>query len=128
MAFDVKELMIDITKAGVGEPQYCFWPSRCGWYTCAFATCLCSFRPTICYWGTNCPATYIAQAEACKLGTYTCLDTRLTCAGTPYCAGTEPLPYGQGIDPEALAAVKAQLQAALKEVEQHEKQMAKKSK
>jgi ribosomal protein L6P/L9E len=49
----------------------------------------------------------------------------VTCGGTIYCAGSnDPTIIVQGIDREALTAVKAQLNAALKEVDQYEKRLA----
>jgi hypothetical protein len=61
----------------------------------------------------------------CKLATYTCIDTRITCTGTIHCLGTEPptTVIYEGVDRETLTAVKAQLNAALKEIEEGEKQL-----
>ncbi len=123
MAFDAKELMIDITKAGgaqfcLANTFHCGYPSLCH---CTYQiTCYCTFGCTF-QFTFHC---VLNTFKACQLGTYTCLDTKITCAGTPYCAATEPLPYGQGVDPETLSAMKTQLHAALKEVEQHEKHLA----
>lgn len=117
MAFDVKELMIDITKAWEG-PLGCH-PSKitptlgCG-YSCLPTMFVCH------------PSVLTTTLLVCKLGTYTCFaGSMLTCGGTIYCAGTEePTILFQGIDHETLRAVKAQLHEALEEVEQHEKRLA----
>jgi hypothetical protein len=116
MAFDVKELMIDITKAReeyVGCHPSLITPIGCG------HNCL----PTmfVCH-----PSVYTTTLLVCRLGTYTCFaGSILTCGGTIYCAGTEePTVLFQGIDHETLKAVKAQLHEALKEVDKHEKRLA----
>ncbi len=114
MAFDVKELMIDITKAGSAQLGCFHFTINCGYPS----FCHCTYQITFCN------PTYI-----CKFGTYTCLASILTCGGTIYCAGSnDPTILFQGIDQETLTAVKTQLHAALKEVEQHEKQLAAASK
>jgi hypothetical protein len=170
MAFDVKELMIDITKVGaqmVCNPTACYasgggcyasgggcyasgggcyasgggcyasgggcYASGGGCYASGGCNPTVICRPTIhCLCTLNC--TYLLthctpSILPCKFGTYTCLDTRLTCGGTIYCAGTEnrPILY-QGIERESLAEVKAQLNAALKEIEQHESRVAEEEK
>lgn len=105
MAFDVKELMIDITK--VGSAQFC--------------------QPTIaCHYPTyhHCWCTHQITIIPCRWGTYTCYASILTCGGTIYCAGSnDPTILYQGIDRETLTKIKEQLTSALKEVEQHEKQI-----
>ena len=111
MAFDVKELMIDITKAG---PQY-----ACPNTFCAYPTFHCPCTNAItwhCIQPTLLP---------CKYGTYTCFaGSIVTCGGTIYCAGSiDPTFVVQGLDREALRDVKAQLAAALKEVDQYEKRI-----
>ncbi len=116
MAFDVKELMIDITKAGSG--QFGCHPSK----FCAIPTyyCLCTFQITHCLQPTFVP---------CRFGTYTCFATIVTCGGTIYCAGSnDPTILYEGIDRETLTAVKAQLNAALKEVDAVQKRLAGSSK
>ncbi len=115
MAFDVKELMIDITKVGnVCYPTIVF----CGIHT---YTCLCTFQFTICH--------HLPTFVACKFGTYTCFGSIVTCGGTIYCAGSnDPTILYQGIDRETLTAVKAQLTAALKEVDAVQKRLAGSSK
>src|SRR5271169_762942 len=119
MAFDVKELMIDITKAGEGLLG-CH-PSKMT-ITVTWGCCGTICHPTVFACHPSVPTTWIL----CKLGTYTCFaGSIVTCGGTIYCAGTEdPTIVFQGIDQDALKAVKAQLQNALKEVEQHEKRLA----
>ena len=112
MAFDVKELMIDITKAGAHfgcQPTiFCVYPSF---------HCLCTYQIT--YHCIN--PTFLP----CRFGTYTCFGSILTCGGTIYCAGSnDPTILYQGIDRETLTAVKAQLSSALKEVEIQEKRLA----
>ena len=119
MAFDVKELMIDITKA-CEQPIGCH-PSKivitptlgCG-YTCLPTMFVCH------------PSVVTTTLLVCKLGTYTCFaGSILTCGGTIYSAGTEePTVLYQGIDQETLKAVKAQLHRALEEVERHEERSA----
>jgi len=110
MAFDVKELMVDITKL---DRPFCRVLTLDG--PCIFPTWI--------------PCQH-SLAPFCKLNTYTCFaGSLLTCGGTPFCAGTnDPTIRFQGIDKEALAAIKAQLNAAVKEVEQLEKRLAKASK
>ena len=111
MAFDVKELMIDITKTG---PQlacpntFCVHPSF---------HCFCTYQITFhCIQPTFLP---------CKYGTYTCFGSIITCGGTIYCAGSnDPTILFQGVDKETLTAVRAQLNAALKEVDTLEKRLA----
>ena len=117
MAFDVKELMIDITKAGEGLPGC--QPSKMTITLGCFGT-IC--HPTVFACHPSVQTTWIL----CKLGTYTCFaGSIVTCGGTIYCAGTEdPTILFQGVDQDALKAVKTQLQNALKEVEQHEKRLA----
>ena len=115
MAFDVKELMIDITKAREGH---------LGCHPSVITPTLgCGHLPTmfVCH-----PSVLTTTLLVCKLGTYTCFaGSILTCGGTIYCAGTEePTILFQGIDHETLKAVKAQLHEALKEVDQHEKRLA----
>ncbi len=61
----------------------------------------------------------------CQFGTYTCFGSILTCGGTIYCAGSnDPTILFPGIDQQTLTAVKAQLNSALKEVEEYEKRLA----
>jgi hypothetical protein len=118
MAFDVKELMIDITKAQEGQllchPSVITPTVGCGYYSC---------HPTmfVCH-----PSVRTTTLLLCRFGTYTCFGgSILTCGGTIYCAGTEePTILFQGIDHETLKAVKAQLHEALKEVDEHEKRLA----
>ena len=95
MAFDIKELMVDITKA---SPEQ---------------------------WGCH-PSLHTTTIVPCNLGTYTCFaGSIVTCGGTIYCAGTEdPTLLFKGMDREVLEEIKAQLQNALKEVEQREKKLA----
>ena len=107
MAFDVKQLMVDITKAGGPQQQqfYCFqYGSFCGYPS---HICWCSYF-SCGYW--SCAYTW-------------------GCGGTP-CYGTETITiqFQQGINQETLTAVKAQLHAALKEVEEHEKKLAEEGK
>jgi hypothetical protein len=112
MPFDVKELMIDITKAGT---QFACPNTFCGYPT---FHCLCTNQITWhCIQPTLLP---------CQFGTYTCFaGSIVTCGGTIYCAGSnDPTIIVQGIDREALTAVKAQLNAALKEVDLYEKRLA----
>ena len=164
MAFDVKELMIDITK--VSGPIICNPTAGCyasgggcyasggGCYASGggcYASgggCYASggCQPTVCHPTVICPAatfhclcslhcTYgvlthcTPSIQPCKFGTYTCLDTRITCGGTIYCAGTEnrTILY-QGIEREVLTEVKAQLHSALKEIEQLEGRVAEEAK
>lgn len=97
MAFDVKHLMVDITRAGGQQQLYCF----------AYGSfCWCSYFSVCGHW--SCAWTW-------------------GCGGT-YCIATETILSQQGINQETLTAVKAQLHAALKEVEEHEKKLAAKSK
>lgn len=113
MAFDVKELMIDITKAG--NPQILCHPT----YFCGYLTyhCLCTYQITY-----HCVA-YTFQT--CQYGTYTCYGSIITCGGTIYCAGSnDPTILYQGVDRQTLTAIKAQLNSALKEVQVHEKRLA----
>ncbi|HVP53812.1 MAG TPA: hypothetical protein VMU45_02370 [Candidatus Eisenbacteria bacterium] len=118
MAFDVKELMIDITKAG--SAQYACHPTIfCGYPT---FHCLCTYQITYhCFQPTFLP---------CKFGTYTCFaGSVVTCGGTIYCAGSnDPTILVQGIDRETLTAVKTQLTAALKEVDVAQKRLAESAK
>jgi len=111
MAFDVKELMIDITKAG---PQF-----ACPNTFCVYPTfhCLCTNRIT---WHCINPTLL-----PCQFGTYTCFaGSVVTCGGTIYCAGSnDPTILVQGIDRETLGEVRAQLNAALKQVDAYEKRM-----
>ncbi len=117
MAFDVKELMIDITKVGSAQLGCFHFTINCGYPS----FCNCTYQITWhCFQPTFVP---------CKFGTYTCFGSVLTCGGTIYCAGSnDPTIFYQGIDRETLAAVKSQLNAALKEVEMHEKQLGRKAK
>jgi hypothetical protein len=119
MAFDVKELMIDITKAGEGLLG-CH-PSKMTAVTWGCCGTIC--HPTVYVCHPSVPTTWIV----CTLGTYTCFaGSIVTCGGTIYCAGTEdPTILFKGVDQDILKAVKAQLQNALKDVEQHEKRLAK---
>jgi hypothetical protein len=114
MAFDVKELMIDISKAGT---QF-----ACPNTFCAYPTfhCLCTNAIT---WHCGTP-TFLP----CHYGTYTCFaGTIVTCGGTIYCAGSiDPTFVVKEIDREALTGIRAQLNAALKEVDAYEKRLAKK--
>jgi len=112
MAFNVKELMIDITKAGI--PQNICHPT----VICGYPTYYC--RPCT-YHITYCVAyTY----QTCQYGTYTCYGSIITCGGTIYCAGSnDPTILYQGIDRQTLTAIKAQLNSALKEVQAHEKRL-----
>jgi hypothetical protein len=184
MAFDVKELMIDITKVG-GQincnPTACYASGGgcyasgggcyasgggCyasggggGCYASGGGGCYASCYNASCYAATGCHPLTVACFEhtvicrptlhclctanctygvlthctpsilPCRFGTYTCLDTRITCGGTIYCAGTEDrtILY-QGIERETLAEVKAQLNAALKEIEHLESRVAEEAK
>ena len=74
---------------------------------------------------THCTGTILP----CKFGTYTCIDTRITCGGTIYCAGTEDrtILY-QGVEQETLTEVKAQLHSALKEIEHLERRVTEEAK
>jgi hypothetical protein len=109
MAFDVKELMIDLTKVGTQlacPNTFCGFPSY---------HCFCTYQITFCHQPTFLP---------CKFGTYTCFGSIVTCGGTIYCAGSnDPTILFQGIDRATLTAVKAQLNAALKEVAIQEKRL-----
>src|SRR5580692_5173196 len=100
MAFDVKQLMVDITKVGGQQQFFCPWGTYCGY-------------------GSYCWCSYISF---CRFGTYTCWGSIFTCGGT-YCLASETLQFQQGIDQETLTAVKEQLKAALKEVEEHERKL-----
>ena len=113
MAFDAKELMIDITKAGL--PHIPCNPTFCGYPT---FHCLCTYQVTVhCFPGST--------ILPCRIGTYTCYGSIFTCGGTIYCAGSnDPTILYQGIDRETLETIKAQLQSATKEVEQQEKRLA----
>ncbi len=165
MAFDVKELMIDITK--VSGPLICNPTAGCyasggGCYAsgggCYASGGGCYASGGGCYasgggcYASGCQPTVICRQPTlhclctihctygllthctpsilpCKFGTYTCLDTRITCGGTIYCAGTEnrTILY-QGIEREALAEVKEQLHSALRELEQLENRVAEEGK
>ena len=107
MAFDIKELMIDLTKVSAGQ-QFC-GPSLP--YPCVNSCYFChpSVQPPL----------------PCRLGTYTCFaGSIVTCGGTIYCAGTQdPTLLLKGMDREVLAEIKAQLENALKEVEQRERNL-----
>ena len=110
MPFDVKELMIDITKTGthIACPNtFCGFPSY---------HCFCTYQITFhCLQPTFLP---------CKFGTYTCFGSIVTCGGTIYCAGSnDPGILFQGIDRETLTAMREQLNAALKEVDITEKRL-----
>jgi hypothetical protein len=155
MAFDVKELMIDISKA---RAQLCYGAS-CYGGTCYGGTCYggtpitcyggtchptvqcyggtpitCyggTCHPTPCYGGTCYGGTcyggtcHPTITVTCRLGTYTCIDTRITCTGTGHCYGTEPpttIIY-EGVDQETFKAMKEQLTSALREIEAGEKQL-----
>jgi|SRR6516162_3874424 len=114
MAFDIKELMVDITKASP-EQWGChpsILPPTCG---CTYHTVM------LCH-----PSLHTTTIVPCNLGTYTCFaGSIVTCGGTIYCAGTEdPTLLFKGMDREVLEEIKAQLQNALKEVEQREKKLA----
>jgi hypothetical protein len=114
MAFDIKELMVDITKASP-EQWGChpsILPPTCG---CTYHTVM------LCH-----PSLHTTTLVPCNLGTYTCFaGSIVTCGGTIYCAGTEdPTLLFKGMDREVLEEIKAQLQNALKEVEQREKNLA----
>jgi len=114
MAFDIKELMVDITKASP-EQWGChpsILPPTCG---CTYHTVM------LCH-----PSLHTTTIVPCNLGTYTCFGGSIvTCGGTIYCAGTEdPTLLFKGMDREVLEEIKAQLQNALKEVEQREKKLA----
>jgi hypothetical protein len=114
MAFDIKELMVDITKASP-EQWGChpsILPPTCG---CTYHTVM------LCH-----PSLHTTTLVPCNLGTYTCFaGSIVTCGGTIYCAGTEdPTLLFKGMDREVLEEIKAQLQNALKEVEQREKKLA----
>ena len=106
MPFDVKELMVDITKVGAAQFQ-----------------CL--------HFTYHCPCTYMFTHPClnptylpCKFGTYTCIGSIITCTGTIYCAGSnDPTILYQGFDKATLGAVREQLHAALKEVDQVEKRL-----
>jgi hypothetical protein len=146
MAFDVKELMIDITKVGAQincNPTVGCYASGGGCYASgggcyasgggcyASGGCQPTYicRPTIHCYGLTHITCYAVTIAPCKFGTYTCLDTRLTCGGTIYCAGTEnPTILYQGIERETLAEVKAQLNSALKEIDQVENRLAEEAK
>ena len=121
MAFDVKELMIDITKAGPA----CFIETL----GCANQISRCNFGcsiPPSCYYQT---IPIHAPILVCALATYTCLDTIVTCGGTIYCAGSnEPTILFQNIGKETVAQAKAQLKNALREIEAQEKRLAKSTK
>ncbi len=99
MAFNVKELMIDITKAGAAQ-QICALntfqchPTFC-LCTAQFTHCLCTYEITYCITPTH---------VTCRFGTYTCFaGSIVTCGGTIYCAGSnDPTWYLQGIDQETL--------------------------
>ncbi len=165
MAFDVKELMIDITK--VSGPLICNPTAGCyasgggcyasgggcyasgggcyasgggcyasggGCYASGGCQPTVICRPTIhCLCTVNCTYGVLTHCTPsilpCKFGTYTCLDTRITCGGTIFCAGTEnrTILY-QGIEREALAEVKEQLNTALREIEQLEHRVAEEGK
>jgi hypothetical protein len=140
MTFDVKELMIDITK--IGKVNFGCQPTIGGCQAtiaCGLATNFCDLttincQPTVaCALPTyQCLCTYptiapcrVGTVLPCRLGTYTCFGSVLTCAGTPYCAGSnDPTILYQGIDQETVTALKAQLHSALKEVEGHENRLA----
>ena len=114
MAFDIKELMVDITKAS---------PEQWGCHPSILPpTCGCTYH-TVMLCHPSLPTTTIVP---CNLGTYTCFaGSIVTCGGTIYCAGTEdPTLLFKGMDREVLEEIKAQLQNALKEVEQREKNLA----
>lgn len=165
MAFDVKELMIDITK--VSGPLICNPTAGCyasgggcyasgggcyasgggcyasgggcyasggGCYASGGCQPTVICRPTIhCLCTVNCTYGVLTHCTPsilpCKFGTYTCLDTRITCGGTIFCAGTEnrTILY-QGIEREALAEVKEQLNTALREIEHLENRVAEEAK
>ena len=144
MAFDVKELMIDITRVGAQincNPTVACYASGGGCYAsgggCYASGGGCYASGGGCYASGGCHPTLICLVTLhctpsvlpCRFGTYTCLDTRLTCGGTIYCAGTEnrTILY-QNIERETLAAVKEQLSSALKEIEQHESRVAEEAK
>jgi len=114
MAFDIKELMVDITKASP-EQWGChpsILPPTCG---CTYHTVM------LCH-----PSLHTTTIVPCNLGTYTCFaGSIVTCGGTIYCAGTEdPTLLFKGMEREGMEEIKAQLQNALKEVEQREKKLA----
>jgi len=114
MAFDIKELMVDITKASP-EQWGChpsILPPTCG---CTYHTVM------LCH-----PSLHTTTIVPCNLGTYTCFaGSIVTCGGTIYCAGTEdPTLLFKGMDREVMEEIKAQLQNALKEGEQREKKLA----
>ena len=111
MAFDVKELMIDITKAAGSAYHACQPTIACHYPTYHFCT-----LNTHCFNITFVP---------CRFGTYTCFNSIITCGGTIYCAGSnDPTILYQGIDRETFSAIKEQLTSALQEVEKQEKQLA----
>ena len=121
MAFDAKELMIDITKVGTG--QFGCLPTLCNptfhqcqpTFGCHPTFCHCTYQLT-CFAGTILP---------CNFGTYTCFGSVLTCGGTIYCAGSnDPTILYQGINQETVVKLKEQLKKAQEELAIQEKRLA----
>ncbi|HKD84212.1 MAG TPA: hypothetical protein VKB58_05650 [Terriglobales bacterium] len=123
MPFDVKELMIDITKTGaqgVGGAQIlCAFNTQCHptFCLCTYQfSCACTYHFTYCITPTH---------VTCTLGTYTCYGgTIITCGPSIFCAGTQdPTWYEQAVNVETVAALKTQLHAALAELDKAEKRL-----
>jgi hypothetical protein len=118
MAFDAKELMIDITKAGTAQLACQPTFHQCQpTFGCHPTYCLCTYQITFhCLTGTIVP---------CQFGTYTCFGSILTCGGTIYCAGSnDPTILYQGIDRETVVKLKEQLKKAQDELALQEKRLA----
>ena len=112
MAFRVRDLVINVLPEGAAQPD------RIG--------CGCTFGFSGC--GGSCDLFTICTYSGCRecSGAFTCIGATACrgCTLNVTCGGSALPGAGTAVDPQALAALKAQLREALREVETAEQLLA----